>query len=531
MDKTKILIVDDQPENIKVLSHLLEPEDIEIFSATGGEEALGLLLEHEFALALLDVQMPKMSGFELARLIRGVKKHSTLPIIFVTAHQRDQSVVLEGYDTGAVDLLFKPLDPHVVRSKVHVFVQPDRQSKQLKEQMRELEQLRVQAESANIAKSRFLANMSHEIRTPLAAVMGFSDIMSQPGVGETERAEYSKAIRRNGELLLKLIDEILDLSKIESQRVQLEEVDFDLNELIADLRSTLALKASEKGLNLEIDSHPRLTTHYRSDFVRLKQILLNVVGNAIKFTENGRIKVSIESGQAGENRSRLIFRMSDTGIGLEAAQIEKLFKPFSQADASTKRLYGGSGLGLVISRQFARAMGGDLILEKSAPGEGSTFLLTILAKNVETKTAAIDAPSPTGAPESLDLRGKRILMVDDILDNRILLQHYLKATGATLVPLESGELALKDAEKSVVDLILMDIQMPGMDGYETTEKLRQRGFLGPIIALTAHATQKEHDRCLEAGCDQVLTKPLARTQLFDTLAKIFGLDPEVAAPL
>lgn len=527
--KTKILIVDDHKENITALSTLIASDDVEIFSAQDAEGALDLLVDHDFGLALLDVQMPKVTGFELARLIRGVRAHRDLPMIFVTAHQREQSVILEGYETGAVDLLFKPLDPYVVRSKVRVFIRLDQQAKQLKTQMEEVERLKREAEAANVAKSRFLANMSHEIRTPLGAVMGFADLMAQGDLPREERDECVSAIRRNGQLLLRLIDDILDLSKIEAQQLQLEKSEFDLEEIVRDVDSVMSLKASEKGIRLRIDVSDRLRGHFLSDPIRIKQVFLNLIGNAIKFTSRGEVSVKLQAlprdpREPGVATERIVCRVTDTGVGMTPEQAAGLFQPFVQADASTRRRFGGTGLGLVISRQIAKALGGNIVVESSEPGKGSTFLVTMELQRAEARTAAAksapgDVAAASEAKGKAETKGKSVLVVDDVSDNRLLIESYLRPSGVSIKSVGSGEEAVRAVKGRFPDLILMDIQMPGMDGYEATDRIRRLGYDGPIIAITAHAMRDEVDRCREAGCDLVLTKPISRQELMGWLER------------
>lgn len=529
--KTKILIVDDLQENIVALSELISSDNVEIYSANTPDKALDLLLDHEFALALLDVMMPTMSGFELARLIRGVERSRHLPIIFVTAHQMEQSVIFEGYESGAVDVLFKPLDPHIVRSKVAVFVRLDQQSKLLQSQVQTMARLKEEAESANVAKSRFLANMSHEIRTPLSAVLGFADVLSQGGLSQREKDESISSISRNGKLLLRIIDDILDLSRIEAQRLELESVPFDLHEILRDLETTLSAKAADKGIELSVRREGDVGSRYIGDPLRLKQILLNVTGNAIKFTKKGSVTVQVESFATsslvhGVGAIRdLKFTIQDSGIGLTSEEGRKIFEPFAQADGSTRRKYGGTGLGLAISRQMARAMGGDVVLKHSAPGEGSTFVITVRAETVKPQPQVPSEGRPARSGSELSsndyqshlLAGKKILVVDDVMDNRILIERYLKPSGILVSTASGGVEAIEKAKQGEVDLVLMDIQMPIMDGYEATIQLRKTGFTKPIVALTAHAMREELERCVRAGCDTTLTKPVTRR---DLLAKI-----------
>jgi signal transduction histidine kinase len=506
------------------LSELLKAADVEIHTATCADQALSLLLDHEFALALLDVQMPEMSGFDLARLIRGVERSRHLPIIFVTAQQVESRTIFEGYDSGAVDVLFKPLDPHIVRSKVKVFIRLDQQSKLLQAQVEAMSRLKQEAEAANIAKSRFLANMSHEIRTPMGAVLGFSDILSQNNLSEEERLEALNTISRNGKLLLRIIDDILDLSRIEAQKIEFEVYKFDLGELLQDLKATLSVRAAEKGIAFEIEEGSICKGGIESDPMRIKQILINVVGNAIKFTSKGKVSVKISAHPANDESGFHVLKFSvrDSGIGLNNEERLRIFAPFAQADNATQRKYGGTGLGLVISKQLAQSLGGDVEVVDSTPGKGSTFEVTIRAKYIPQNQSNV--ASLRG--EDLMIRqlqqlvGKKVLVVDDVKDNRVLIERYLRSTGILLGLAASGQQALADIKQRDWDAVLMDIQMPVMDGYEATEKLRKDGFKKPIIALTAHAMREELDRCIKAGFDRVLTKPIGKQDLIDNLAAI-----------
>ena len=535
--KTKILIVDDLQENIMALSRLIEADDIEILTASGPEEALNHILDNNFGLALLDVQMPVMSGFELARLIRGVEKGKHLPIIFVTAQSADTRIIFEGYDSGAVDVLFKPVDTHIVRSKVRVFVRLDQQSKQLAAQVDLLAKLKEEADAANVAKSRFLANMSHEIRTPMGAVLGFADVLSQLDLTPQERSDALASISRNGKLLLRIIDDILDLSRIEAQKLELESTVFSIDELLKDLETTLVAKAHDKGIDLEIENTNGTGGYVATDALRVKQILLNIIGNAIKFTHTGSVRVSLAKREietfkkTGDPIAELKFTIKDTGIGLKPEEADKLFVPFAQADTSVRRKYGGTGLGLAISKQLAKSMGGDLILKESAAGKGSEFEVTVLAPIVSPQFVTAQAPAELlddgfvrpkkpAEPAGSKLAGKHLLVVDDVADNRTLIERYLRSTGIHIDLASGGQEALDQAQGKTWDAILMDIQMPSMDGLETTSRLRQMGYTRPIIALTAHAMREELERCIRAGCDDTMTKPVAKSDLIQKLETV-----------
>lgn len=524
-NKINILIVDDYDKNIEVLSELISSDEVNIFSASSANECLEHIAERDFGLLLLDVQMPNVNGFELAKVIRSVRKFRSIPIIFVTAHREDSNYVFEGYKSGAVDLLFKPLNPDMVRAKVQIFVDLAQQKLQLQSQVSELEKLRFDAEAANIAKSQFLANMSHEIRTPLAAVMGFTDLLCQKLSHSKEDTELKKAIDRNGTLLLKLIDDILDLTKVETNKLELDNRNFNLKELIQDIRSTLTYKAIEKHLNLIIHDPQNCANDYCSDPTRIKQVLLNIIGNAIKFTAKGNVVVQFEKVASDSSGDSFRILVEDQGVGLSPDQVAKLFRPFVQADSSTRRHFGGSGLGLVISRQIAKAMGGDLKLKKSAPGVGSVFEIQLKLQRVNisvnpTPIAEAQKATPPTPPQTFPDRS--ILVVDDSPDNLTMVGLFLKGTGVQLAMAENGLRAIDMVGERDFDLILMDVQMPKMDGHEATRHIRDRGFEKPIVALTAHAIKAEKERCLQSGCNSVITKPVSRTRLLEEIVKYFG---------
>lgn len=521
--KSKILIVDDIRENILALQAIINSPELEIFHAQDADTALNLVFEHEFALALLDVQMPSLNGFELAKLIRGVERSRHLPIIFVTAQDKGSSIEFAGYEMGAVDLLFKPLDPHVVRSKVKVFVQMDRQAKELQEQIRTISNLRQEAVEASLAKSRFLANMSHEIRTPLAAVLGFSELLADTELKDSERLKLWHAIQRNGDLLMRVINDVLDLSKVEAQKLELSPQVFSLKDMLHDFEITLGHKASEKSLKFKINFQAGQQDLFFADVTRVKQVLLNMMNNALKFTEKGSVVVDVTV-ENGTELSELIFDISDTGIGLTAEQQSRMFQPFSQADSTTSKKFGGTGLGLVISRQLAMQLGGDVVLVESRKGEGSRFRVNFRIPRATEEMAKKSKPVPSQVLQG-SLKDRHILVVDDVVDNRELMEMFLEPTGARVSLAESGEQALNMCGNGQrPEIILMDIQMPGMDGYMATRELRRNGFQRPIVALTAHAMKAEIDRCLDSGCDLVMTKPVNRGELIRTLSGLLSLN-------
>ncbi len=371
----------------------------------------------------------------------------------------------------------------------------------------------AKAQDANRAKSSFLANMSHEVRTPLGAMLGFAELaLEDPELSEQQR-QHLTTIMRNGQLLLRIVDEVLDLAKVESAHLSVEESDFSLSKLISDVESLLALKAGQKGLRLRVKTLGEVPAAVRTDPQRLRQILINMVGNAIKFTEVGEVRLEIACHPDGKGHGQLEFTVIDTGIGIPTREAEKLFHPFVQADATMARRYGGTGLGLFLSRKLARLLGGDVELVSSEPGKGSRFRITL---HVGLPPALVSTALSARQPFR-PLTGN-VLVVDDSHENRVLVEAFLRHMGVRSQVASDGRRGVDKALEGGFDLVLMDLQMPVMDGFEALEILRQRGYTGPVVALTAHAMKGDRERCLESGFDDYLCKPINRQALEECLS-------------
>ncbi|MES2857325.1 MAG: response regulator, partial [Bdellovibrionota bacterium] len=381
------------------------------------------------------------------------------------------------------------------------------------------------AEVASETKSAFLANMSHEIRTPLGAVLGFSELMLNQDMTNAERVNSIEVIKRNGRLLSNIINDILDLSKVEAGKLEIEKVNLPISEVMGEISSLLSLEAVEKGIKLSVEAEGLLPTFVKTDSLRLRQVLLNIVGNAIKFTQRGSVEVKVKLLQTGSEPKKLAFVIRDTGEGIPSEQAEKLFSPFTQADVSTTRRFGGTGLGLVLSKRLASALGGDVILSESVPGKGSTFIVTIdpgQSELIEYREHDVNEPLVSRTPKvvrEVDLSRLKVLIVDDSPDNQALITKLLRLAGASVKTASNGRLGVEMATSEDFSLILMDLQMPEMDGYEATRLLRENGYDKPIIALTAHAMKEERKKCLESGFSEHLTKPIDRTLLLNALAQ------------
>jgi len=394
-----------------------------------------------------------------------------------------------------------------------------------------VEQFLHAAEQASRSKSEFLASMSHEIRNPLTAILGFADVLLQQ-LSDEKHLDLLRIIKRNGEMVLEIVNDILDISKIEAGKLEVNRTECSPFHIVEEVCRLLGPRARSKGLTLETAFDGPMPEKVRTDPLRARQILLNLVGNAIKFTERGKVRVVARYLDDQQPVERLQVQVIDTGIGMTAEQMEKLFRPFVQAGPETSRKYGGTGLGLAISKRLAEMLGGDISVE-SQPGKGSTLTVTIEAPAVPGSKMLDQPPTETRSPSHSDslaaqtirLQG-RVLLAEDSPDNRRLISHILRQAGAEVHCVEDGKQALEkvlghgDSGEKVTerfDLILMDLDMPVVDGVTATRQLREAGYRGPILALTAHVMAHEIERSLAAGFDAHLSKPIDRAKLLAVL--------------
>jgi two-component system sensor histidine kinase/response regulator len=665
----KILIVDDEPSKLLSLAIILEQRGLEIVTVPSGREALRRLLTDDFALVLLDVNMPEIDGFETAALIRQREKTEHTPIIFVTGYH-DDTLALQSYSLGAVDYIITPVVPEVLRAKVQVFAElyrmqcETRRQAQAEVHLAQEQAARVAAERANRAKSDFLANVSHELRTPMNAIIGMTDLALEEDLNPAAR-DYLTTARASAYVLLGLLNEILDLSRLESGKFTLDHAPFDLREVVNDTVKTISVRAFEKHLEVSVDFPEAVPTRVIGDPLRVRQVFMNLLGNAIKFTQRGEIALQLEPTEAPVGHVGLRISVSDTGIGISDENQRRIFAPFTQADASMTRNYGGTGLGLAIASDLVQRMGGRMWVQ-SRLCEGSTFyftlqlpldpaapreaadadhglaafdglevpivdenplhrqvlagmlrgwslepipledepallrlheqqrgrpfpLLVVVALNGECRvqhllerivsqriadavllvisatdrqasapwlkplkrvhchekplfrrelrrslrsilagvresSAAKPDPQPIPAERPL-----RILVAEDTPANQKLLLVVLRKRGHVVELARDGREAFDLARDSDFDVVLMDVQMPVMDGMQATAAIRTcvdpRRRDVPIIAMTAHAMEGDRERFLAAGMDGYVTKPIHSQGLIELLESRYAPQP------
>ncbi len=567
----RILVVDDDPAVLAAYRSMLLPLSVdadlvaaraalfgdepttatfvpELMLVDHGQAAIdavaGATASGGFAMAFVDMRMPP--GIDGIQTVEHLWTLDTDLQVVIASAYTDVPWLEIATRFGSTDrLLFlkKPFDAVEVRQMAVALCKKRQLLRASCSRERQLEQhvaartqelakaLRL-AEAAASSRLQFLANMSHEIRTPLTAILGFAEMLRQPSCGDVERSEHLAIIDRNSNHLLQLVNDVLDLSKLEAKQLLLEPVPTDVPALLAEIVSMMRPKAIEKGLQLGLDLNGMCPTLLVTDGTRVRQILFNLLGNAIKFTAHGTVRVGVGVKEHADGQ-RLEFEVKDSGIGIAADRVGALFEPFVQADASTSRRFGGTGLGLSICRRLATLLKGSVAVT-SESGRGSAFTLSLpagdLARGPWLRSFAQAVREPVVATTRSDagprLRG-RILLAEDGVDNQRLLTTILRRAGADVVTAANGEEAVAlvqqaGAMQQPFDLVLMDMQMPVMDGYSATRRLRALGNAVPIIALTAHAMDGDRERCLAEGCDGYETKPVRADRLVTTCQRFLG---------
>ncbi len=531
MKNVNLLILDDKEENIISLSALLaDVEHINIIRSTDPNEALKICWKNDIAIALVDVQMPEINGFEFVSLLKSNPKTNHIMAIMVTAISKEDRYLLKGLESGAIDYLYKPLNPEITVAKVTSFVNQIHIQEEIKQKNIALEESKKQltlakeeAEEARKSKESFLANMSHEIRTPINGIIGIIHMLRNSQLNN-EQQDWIHRLDIASNSLLLIINDILDISKIDSGMMKVENESFSIRQKLEDIRNIFKVKATDKQLGFEMDIDPRLPNYVKSDPLRIQQIINNFISNSLKFTENGKITLKAEVLEQSSAESTVRMTVTDTGIGIKPDAIDKIFLAFEQADDGITKKFGGTGLGLAIVKRLADLLNGT-VEATSVYGEGSAF--SFQATFEHAKDFPREEKMDKKVFSKLDkFENLNILIAEDNDLNSFMLAHMLESWGCKVDNVKNGRLAVEKVNHTDYDLIMMDTHMPIMSGFEAIKEIKknanpQKSFI-PIITISASVLEHEQAAAYEAGADSVIGKPFDPLDLHQKISKLIS---------
>ena len=511
---SKVLIVDDVQLNLDLMKDILSEQGYMIATAKNGKSAIAKAKAHKFDLILLDIVLPDIDGFEVCQHLKSNPQTQDIPIIFLTA-KREKDSIIKGFQLGAVDYIQKPFSKEELLARVNLHLT-------LRKTQDELIHSKELAEAHAKAKTNFLANMSHEIRTPMNGIVGMVDILKRTQL-TSEQLEYLDIIEISGANLLTIINDVLDFSKIEAGQITFENIRFNLSDEVNEVIKLLKYKANQKELEFSCTLSPDIPEMLVGDPLRLKQVLINLCNNSIKFTSTGFVKIKVETISCNENKIILRFEVQDTGIGISPENQLKLFKSFSQADASTTRKFGGTGLGLAISKNLVQLMNGNIGII-SEEGNGAIFYFNCeFGVSQQGMNLLLDKDSD---PSEITVKKLKILLAEDNVVIQKVATLNLEKLGHSVSIAADGISAVEMFKNEVFDVIFMDIQMPEMDGVEATVIIReweQNHNVGnriPIVAMTANTMRSDKDLFISAGMDDYLGKPFNNAELVRVIERI-----------
>lgn len=512
---SKILIVDDVQLNLDLMKDILSEKEYLIATAINGKSAIAKAKAHKFDLILLDVVLPDIDGFEVCTHLKSNPLTRDIPIIFLTA-KKEKDNIIKGFQLGAVDYIPKPFSKEELLARVNLHLT-------LRKIQDELIRSKEMAEAAAKSKAIFLANMSHEIRTPMNGIVGMVDILKRSQL-TSEQREYLDIIEISGQNLLIIINDVLDFSKIEAGQITFERIRFNLADEVNEVVKILRYKAVQKNLDLSFHIEPDVPELLVGDPLRLKQVLINLCNNSIKFTNEGYVHVRVTLIEINTGNVRLNFEVQDTGIGISPENQSKLFKSFAQAETSTTRKFGGTGLGLAISKNLVELMNGNIGIT-SEEGKGAIFHFDA-EFGVSSLNLSVDESKKLDKSIQCDKVLKILLAEDNIINQKVAILN-LQKLGHSVIVVSDGIQAVEKFISESPDVIFMDIQMPGMDGVEATGKIREweKGnnikTRVPIIAMTANTLKSDKELFIEAGMDDYLSKPFIVSELVRVIDRIY----------